>query len=84
METEESRKRLEAVEKPVTLAEKVSVSLVQFSLAWLLAHPAVTSPIMGPRTAEQLRDNLGALDVKLDAAVLEKVDEIVPTKTDVR
>jgi aryl-alcohol dehydrogenase-like predicted oxidoreductase len=35
------------------------------ALAWLLARPAVTSPIIGPRTLEQLEDNLGAIDLAL-------------------
>jgi aryl-alcohol dehydrogenase-like predicted oxidoreductase len=47
-------------------------------LAWLLAQPAVTAPIIGPRTATQLDENLHALDVHLDDAALRRLEEIFP------
>jgi uncharacterized membrane protein len=43
--------------------------------------PAVTAAIIGPRTMEQLESQLGAVDVQLDAAVLDRIDEIVPPGT---
>jgi aryl-alcohol dehydrogenase-like predicted oxidoreductase len=48
------------------------------ALAWLLHNPAVTAPIIGPRTLGQLTDSLGALDVKLSADALKRLDEIWP------
>jgi aryl-alcohol dehydrogenase-like predicted oxidoreductase len=48
------------------------------ALAWLLHQPAVTAPIIGPRVADQLEAGLRALDVKLDATALAKLDEIFP------
>ncbi|WP_375405393.1 aldo/keto reductase [uncultured Amnibacterium sp.] len=48
------------------------------ALAWLLRQPAVTAPIIGPRTMEQLDSGIRALDVQLDAAALAKLDEIFP------
>ncbi len=48
------------------------------ALAWLLHNPAVTAPIIGPRTMEQLTGALGALDVKLTNEQLKKLDEIWP------
>ncbi|GAC1605753.1 MAG: aldo/keto reductase [Pseudarthrobacter sp.] len=48
------------------------------ALAWLLHQPAVTAPIVGPRTQEQLDAAIGALDVALDDAALAKLDEIFP------
>ena len=48
------------------------------ALAWLLHQPAVTAPIIGPRTHDQLDAALRALDLKLDAAALQKLDEIFP------
>jgi NDP-hexose 2,3-enoyl reductase len=48
------------------------------ALAWLLAQPGVTAPIIGPRTIEQLDGNLKALDVALDDATMTKLDEIWP------
>src|SRR5687767_7501301 len=47
-------------------------------LAWLLHQPAVTAPIVGPRTMEQLEGSLAALDVQLDDAALDRLDEIFP------
>jgi aryl-alcohol dehydrogenase-like predicted oxidoreductase len=46
--------------------EKGNYSISQIALAWLLSNPQVTSPIIGPRTQEQLRDNLGAVGIRLD------------------
>ncbi len=48
------------------------------ALAWLLRNPAVTAPIIGPRTMEQLEGSLRALDVPLDRRVLERLDAIWP------
>lgn len=49
------------------------------ALAWLMANPAVTAPIIGPRTLEQLMgDSMRALEVRLDAGALKKIDEIWP------
>ena len=48
------------------------------ALSWLLANPAVTAPIIGPRTMEQLTGSLQALDLELDDAAKQKLDEIWP------
>ncbi|MBI5543721.1 MAG: aldo/keto reductase [Deltaproteobacteria bacterium] len=48
------------------------------ALAWLLHQPAVTAPIIGPRTMEHLEDALRSAQVKLDAAALKRLDEIWP------
>jgi aryl-alcohol dehydrogenase-like predicted oxidoreductase len=51
------------------------------ALAFVLEHPAVTAPIIGPRTMEQLESQLGAVDVRLSRDVLDRIDEIVPPGT---
>ena len=48
------------------------------ALAWLLHQPAVTAPIVGPRTMEQLEGGLRALGISLDGAALARIDEIFP------
>ncbi|MGJ6981087.1 aldo/keto reductase [Aestuariimicrobium soli] len=48
------------------------------ALAWLLANPVVTGPIVGPRTQEQLDSAIEALDISLDEAALARLDEIFP------
>jgi aryl-alcohol dehydrogenase-like predicted oxidoreductase len=47
-------------------------------LAWLLKNRAVTAPIIGPRTVEQLDDSMRALEIALSSETLAKLDEIFP------
>lgn len=57
--------------RPLAEAKRCTVS--QLALAWVMSRPGVTAPLVGPRTLEQLEDNLGALDVEItaeDAAVV--------------
>jgi aryl-alcohol dehydrogenase-like predicted oxidoreductase len=51
---------------------------VHLALAFVMQHPAVAAPIIGPRTMEQLESQLGAVDVVLTSDVLDRIDEIVP------
>jgi len=60
------------------LAADLGTPAADVGLAWLLAQPAVTGPIIGPRTIEQLDGTVRALDLKLDEATLKKLDEIFP------
>ena len=60
------------------LAERHDIPLSQFALAWVMAQPGVTSPIIGPRTMAQLEDNLDAADVSLDATDFDAVDAVAP------
>jgi aryl-alcohol dehydrogenase-like predicted oxidoreductase len=46
------------------------------ALAWLLAAPGITSPIIGPRTLEQLDDNLGAVETALEQEHLEALNRV--------
>ena len=48
------------------------------ALAWLLHQPAVTAPIIGPRTAEQLESAIRALTLRLDKDALSRLDKIFP------
>ena len=57
------------------------MSLIHLAIAFVVNHPAVTAAIIGPRTDEQLESQLGAVDVRLDAALLDRIDEIVPPGT---
>ena len=60
------------------LAEDKGCTVAQFALAWCMNQPGITSPIIGPRTMEQLDDNLGALDVEITDEDRAMVDELVP------
>jgi aryl-alcohol dehydrogenase-like predicted oxidoreductase len=70
--------KLDAAEELALLAEDAGLSLVHLALAFTLAHPAVTAPIIGPRTMGQLESQLGAVDITLSDDVLDRIDKIVP------
>lgn len=61
-----------------TLCKKLGAAPGTVALAWLLHQPAVTAPIIGPRTQQHLSEAVKALDFKLDAAALKALDEIWP------
>ncbi|MDE3205749.1 MAG: aldo/keto reductase [Acidobacteriota bacterium] len=72
------RSKTAAVEALAGLAQQAGLSLIELSLAWVLHHPAVDAVIIGPRTPDQLRDQLRGAGRSLDAGVLDRIDEIVP------
>jgi aryl-alcohol dehydrogenase-like predicted oxidoreductase len=55
------------------VADRIGVTPAQVAIAWTLAHPAVTAPIIGARTQQQLQDNVAALGVTLDDAALTEL-----------
>ena len=57
-------------------AGKLDVSPIALALAWNLARPSVVAPIIGPKTEQQLKDNLAALDVTLPADAIERIDAV--------
>ena len=69
--------KLEAADALGQLADESGISLIHIALAFVIRHPAVTAAIIGPRTIEQLESQLGAAEVQLDAALLDRIDEIV-------
>src|SRR5438309_4841145 len=69
--------KLEAADTLARLADESGISLIHMALAFVIRHPAVTAAIIGPRTIEHLDSQLGAADVQLDTAVLDRIDEIV-------
>lgn len=75
--------KLEIVEQLAELAAGIGCSLPELSVAFTLAHPAVTSVIIGPRTMEQLDGLLKGASLTLDDATLDQIDEIVAPGTNV-
>ncbi|MET0494544.1 MAG: aldo/keto reductase, partial [Actinoplanes sp.] len=73
-----NQQKLEAADALGQLADDSGISLIQLAIAFVLAHPAVTSPIIGPRTMEHLESQLSALEVTLTPDILDRIDEIVP------
>jgi aryl-alcohol dehydrogenase-like predicted oxidoreductase len=60
------------------VGDAVDASPVQVALAWLRAHPAVTAPVIGPRTVSQLEENLAAADLELTDEQFRRLDEAAP------
>jgi aryl-alcohol dehydrogenase-like predicted oxidoreductase len=73
--------KLDAADALAELADASGLSLVHLALAFTLAHPAVTAPIIGPRTMDHLESQLGAAEVTLSSDVLDEIDAIVPPGT---
>jgi aryl-alcohol dehydrogenase-like predicted oxidoreductase len=73
----ENQRKLEAVEQLARVADDAGVPLIELAIAFVVNHPGVTSAIIGPRTMEQLDSQLPAAEVVLDAATLDRIDEIV-------
>ena len=67
-----------ALEKYEALCRELGHAPADVGVAWLLHQPAVTAPIVGPRTMEQLEGGLRALEVRLDDDALARLDEIFP------
>jgi aryl-alcohol dehydrogenase-like predicted oxidoreductase len=76
-------RRLDVVEQIVPLAEKAGLRMTHLAMAFAVAHPGVTSALIGPRTMEQLDDLLAGIDVTLSDDILDRIDEIVPPGTDI-
>jgi aryl-alcohol dehydrogenase-like predicted oxidoreductase len=71
-------KQREKLERYEGFCKELGKKPADVALAWVLANPVVTGPIIGPRTMEQLETSLHAFDVKLDEAAMKKLDEIFP------
>jgi len=78
MQTEYREANLGLAQKVVELAKEHGCSAAQLAVAWVMANPLVTCPIIGPRTMEQLEDNLGALEVEITPEIEAAIHELVP------
>jgi len=78
-----NQRKLEVADALGRLADEAGISLIHMALAFVIRHPAVTSAIIGPRTMEQLESQIGAADVQLDDALLDRIDEIIPPASNV-
>ena len=74
-QVDDARPRLEAYE---ALCGRIGERPADVALAWLLHHKAVTAPIIGPRTMEQLEGAMRALDLALNQETLKQLDDIFP------
>ena len=74
-ELAENHERIEAYEE---LCADLGEQPAAVALAWLLANPVVTAPIIGPRTLEQLDGSMRALELTIDETTMKRLDEIFP------
>jgi len=81
-ETDEARKRLAKVKRLAALAKDLGTTLPRLALAWCLKNPRVSSVITGASKPEQVKENMkaGELVDKLDAAVLQRIEQILQNK----
>jgi aryl-alcohol dehydrogenase-like predicted oxidoreductase len=78
-----NQRKLEIVTALAEVAEQAGLTLIELALAFVLEHPAIHSAIIGPRTMDHLEGQLTATDIVLDAAVLDRIDELVPPGSNV-
>jgi aryl-alcohol dehydrogenase-like predicted oxidoreductase len=76
-------RRLDAVERLIPLAAGAGLPMTHLAMAFTIAHPGVTSALIGVRTMDHLDGLLAGLDVTLTDDILDRIDEIVPPGTDV-
>ncbi|MGM4983525.1 MULTISPECIES: aldo/keto reductase [Rhizobium] len=76
-------RRLDAVEQLIPLAQEAGLPLAHMALGFVMAHPGVTSAIIGPRKMEHFDDLLAASEVRLTDEILDQIDAIVPPGTDI-
>lgn len=74
--------KLNLVEELASLAGEAGLPMTHLALAFVLAHPGVTSAIIGPRTMDHLDDLLAGVDVTLDDDILDRIDQIAPPGTE--
>ena len=77
----EIQRKLDLVEDLAKIAADAGMSMTHLAIAFTLAHPAVTSAIIGPRTHDQLTDLLAGADLRLDADILDAIDRLVAPGT---
>ncbi|EQD38666.1 aldo/keto reductase, partial [mine drainage metagenome] len=72
-ENDRTRKILDQVEK---ISAETGKTMAQVALNWVMSNPAVTAPIIGARSVEQLSDNLGATGWHLEKRQIEAINEV--------
>jgi aryl-alcohol dehydrogenase-like predicted oxidoreductase len=77
----ENQRKLDVVDELDKVASDAGISMTHLAMAFVVAHPAVSAAIIGPRTMEQLTDVLAGASVELDDDVMDRLDEIVPPGT---
>ena len=79
----QDERRLDVVEQLIPVAEEAGMPLNHLAMAFAIAHPGVTSAIIGPRTMEHLDSALAGAEVSLSDEILDRIDAVVPPGTDI-
>jgi aryl-alcohol dehydrogenase-like predicted oxidoreductase len=81
-ESEEGKRKLQAIRELVPIAEELGTSMAQLAIAWCLKNPNVSTVITGASRAEQVTENMKALEVvpKLTPEVMERIEGILKNK----
>jgi aryl-alcohol dehydrogenase-like predicted oxidoreductase len=75
-------KNFDLIDEIEVIALRHNATISQIALAWMLANPVITSPIIGATSIEQLNENLGALKVKLAEDELALLNKLTDWKVD--
>ena len=78
MNRAENQTKLDLIEQLSAVASEAGISLMHMAIAFVCAHPAVTSGIIGPRTYDQLEGLLEGAEIELGDDVMDAIDAIVP------
>jgi aryl-alcohol dehydrogenase-like predicted oxidoreductase len=78
-----NRRKLHLVGELAKLADEAGLPMAHLANAWAMEHPDVTAVIIGPRTMQQFTDSLAVADLRLDADLLDRIDELVAPASDV-
>ncbi len=68
--------KFRVVDEIAAIADELGVPLTTLAIAWVMANPAITAPIIGASRASQLSDSIAGAELSLDADVLERLDEL--------
>jgi len=84
IDSERGRKRVQAAGELATMASQLEASPAQLALAWCLRNPDVSTVILGASRPEQLRENLGAIEVyeRLEDSIVERIEELTEAVAD--
>lgn len=69
-------REFDAVEAVIKLASEAGIEVATLAMAWVLANPTITTPIVGASKAAQIKANVAAVELKLDPALKEKLDQL--------
>ncbi|MFF1407302.1 aldo/keto reductase [Streptomyces sp. NPDC058294] len=78
-----NQRKFDIIDALKEIASDAGLSLVELALGFVMAHPAVSTVLIGPRTTEHLQHNLRAAEIELDAAILDRIDAVTEPGVDV-